>query len=69
VSVDPRRVYVKDAEALDGPRKDEIVLGSGEEAGKAWWYQCTVSGGREARDLSVVELARGVEILGAGRSC
>jgi len=66
VSVDPRRVYVKDAEALDGPRKDEIVLGSGEEAGKAWWYQCTVSGGREARDLSVVELARGVEILGAG---
>jgi len=66
VSVDPRRVYVKEAEAFDGPRRDEIMLGSGEEAGKAWWYQCTVSGGREPRDLSVVELARGVEILGAG---
>lgn len=63
VSVDPRRVYVDD---VDGPRKSELVLGSGEEEGKAWWYQCTVKGGREARDLSVVELARGVEVLGAG---
>jgi len=34
--------------------------------GKAWWYQCTVSGGREARPLGVVQLARGVEQLGAG---
>ena len=65
VSIDPRRVYV-DASAYDGPRRDELILGSGEEEGKAWWYQCTVSGGREARDLSVVELARGAEILGAG---
>ena len=65
VSVDPRRVYV-DASSYDGPRKDELILGSGEEEGKAWWYQCTVSGGREARDLSAVELARGAEILGAG---
>jgi len=65
VSIDPRRVYV-DASSYDGPRRDELILGSGEEEGKAWWYQCTVSGGREARDLSVVELARGAEILGAG---
>ncbi|KAI0274713.1 hypothetical protein BC834DRAFT_815431 [Gloeopeniophorella convolvens] len=65
VSVDPRRVYV-DAAAYDGPRAGELVRGAGEEEGKAWWYQCTVSGGREARDLSVVELARGVETLGAG---
>jgi glutamine amidotransferase/cyclase len=65
VSIDPKRVYV-DASSYDGPRKDELILGSGEEEGKAWWYQCTVSGGREARDLSVVELARGAEILGAG---
>ncbi|KAI0304819.1 imidazoleglycerol phosphate synthase [Russula brevipes] len=66
VSVDPRRVYVDAASTYDGPRRDELVLGSGEEEGKAWWYQCTVSGGREARDLSVVELARGAEMLGAG---
>lgn len=66
VSVDPRRAYVDDLAAFEGPRKSELVLGTGEDAGKAWWYQCTVKGGREARDLSVVELARGVEVLGAG---
>jgi len=66
VSIDPKRVYVDDVSSYDGPRRDELILGSGEEEGKAWWYQCTVSGGREARDLSVVELARGAEILGAG---
>ena len=66
VSVDPRRVYVDDVAAFVGPRKSELVLGAREEDGKAWWYQCTIKGGREARDLSVVELARGVEVLGAG---
>ncbi|KAF8269361.1 hypothetical protein EI94DRAFT_1006408 [Lactarius quietus] len=66
VSIDPRRVYVDDVGAFEGPRKSELVLGAGEEVGKAWWYRCTVKGGREARDLSVVELARGVEVLGAG---
>jgi len=65
VSVDPKRVYV-DASTYDGPRRDELIHGSGDEEGKAWWYQCTVSGGREARDLSVVELGRGAEVLGAG---
>lgn len=65
ISIDPKLVYV-DLSSYDGPRKGELVLGSGEEEGKAWWYQCTVSGGREARNLSVVELARGAEILGAG---
>jgi len=65
VSVDPKRAYV-DTSTYDGPRRDELILGSGDEEGKAWWYQCTVSGGREARDLSVVELARGAEVLGAG---
>ena len=65
VSVDPKRVYV-DGSTYDGPRRDELIHGTGDEEGKAWWYQCTVSGGREARDLSVVELARGAEVLGAG---
>jgi glutamine amidotransferase/cyclase len=68
VSVDPRRVYVKndDVVAFEGPRKSEIVRGSNAGEEEAWWYQCTVKGGREARDLSVVELAQGVEVLGAG---
>ncbi|EKM61119.1 uncharacterized protein PHACADRAFT_168512 [Phanerochaete carnosa HHB-10118-sp] len=68
VSIDPRRVYV-DLD-YDGPYKSELVFGRSDEEeqerGKAWWYQCTVSGGREARPLSVVQLARGVEKLGAG---
>ena len=71
VSIDPRRVYIDDLTSYDGPYKDELVYGSPtsaqeKERGKAWWYQCTVSGGREARPLSVVQLAKGVEALGAG---
>ncbi|EMD42128.1 hypothetical protein CERSUDRAFT_110673 [Gelatoporia subvermispora B] len=68
VSVDPRRVYVEPG--YDGPYKDELVYGKPDgaeaERSKAWWYQCTVKGGRENRPLSVVQLARGVEKLGAG---
>lgn len=65
VSIDPKRAYV-DPKAYNGLHKDELVMGKGEEGGKAWWYQCTVSGGRETRDLSAVELAKGAEALGAG---
>ncbi|KDQ16234.1 hypothetical protein BOTBODRAFT_130014 [Botryobasidium botryosum FD-172 SS1] len=74
VSADPRRVFV-DPETYQGPYADELVraseatatsLGSEGEAGKAWWYQCTIKGGREPRPLSICELARGIDILGAG---
>jgi imidazole glycerol phosphate synthase subunit HisF len=30
------------------------------------WWQCTVKGGREGRDIGAVELAQAVEALGAG---
>ncbi|KAH9486999.1 Imidazole glycerol phosphate synthase hisHF [Psilocybe cubensis] len=71
VSIDPRRVYIDDPSTYDGPYKDELVYGAPDsvderERGKAWWYQCTVSGGRESRPLSAVQLAQGVEALGAG---
>lgn len=70
VSIDPKRVYVDDPSSYPGPYKSELVYGKPDglekEKGKAWWYQCTVSGGREARPLSVVQLAQGVEKLGAG---
>jgi len=72
VSIDPRKVYIDDPASYNGPYKDELVYASldasqdKKERGKAWWYQCTVSGGRETRPLSVVQLARGVETLGAG---
>ncbi|KIJ45676.1 hypothetical protein M422DRAFT_67124 [Sphaerobolus stellatus SS14] len=62
VSADPRRAYV-DPEIYDGPQKDEVVRG---KDGRTWWYQCTISGGRESRPLGVVQLAKGVEKLGAG---
>jgi len=69
VSIDPRRAYV-DPSTYDGPYFSELVYGKLDgpenERDKAWWYQCTVSGGREARPLSVVQLAQGVEALGAG---
>ncbi|KAH6917502.1 imidazoleglycerol phosphate synthase [Coprinopsis sp. MPI-PUGE-AT-0042] len=67
VSIDPKRCFV-DPATYDGPYKDELVhaKADGPEGGKAWWYQCTVSGGREARNVSAAELAKGVEILGAG---
>ncbi|KAF8846319.1 hypothetical protein BDN67DRAFT_940054 [Paxillus ammoniavirescens] len=69
VSIDPKRVYV-DPTTYDGPYKDELVYGNDDgpenERGRVWWYQCTVSGGREMRPVSAVELAKGVQKLGAG---
>jgi len=69
VSIDPKRKYV-DRTTYDGPYKNELVYGKpngpDNERGQAWWYQCTVSGGREYRPLSVVQLAKGAEELGAG---
>ena len=64
ISVDPRRVYVKFPEnsthhiiktELPGPHNEQYC-----------WYQCTVQGGREGRDIDVVELATVCEKLGAG---
>ncbi|TFK56992.1 imidazoleglycerol phosphate synthase [Heliocybe sulcata] len=70
VSIDPKRTYIDEPSSYSGPYKSELVYGEPDGAekdrGKAWWYQCTVSGGRESRPLSVVQLAQGVEKLGAG---
>lgn len=71
VSIDPKRVYLDSTEAVPPAHAASLVEGVDERAERAgqrarWWYQCTVKGGREARDLDVVQLARGVERLGAG---
>ncbi|WFD05772.1 dCMP deaminase [Malassezia vespertilionis] len=70
VSVDPRRVYLEEGEDIDPAHSACVVSGTDERPGKQgnarWWYQCTVKGGREARNLDVLQLARGVERLGAG---
>ncbi len=64
ISVDPRRVYVSSPEdthhttiktACHGPDGEEYC-----------WYQCTVKGGREGRDIDVIQLVTVCEELGSG---
>jgi imidazole glycerol phosphate synthase subunit HisF len=59
ISVDPKRVYVNSKEETT----HEVLEVDG---GKLCWWQCTVKGGREVRDLSAFELAVACEALGAG---
>jgi glutamine amidotransferase/cyclase len=64
VSIDPRRIYVRaPAETPHNTIKTTIPGPNGEEY---CWYQCTVKGGREGRDVDAVQLAQTVERLGAG---
>jgi imidazole glycerol-phosphate synthase len=64
ISVDPRRVYVKKpSETKRNTIKTEYPGPEGEEY---CWYQCTVKGGREGRDIDVVELVQACAALGAG---
>ncbi len=64
ISVDPRRVYVRSPEDTQRPTIETSVPGPNGE--RYCWFQCTVKGGREGRDLDAVELARACEALGAG---
>lgn len=65
ISVDPRRVYVPSPDAAPGHHVIETAFrGPGDE--RYCWYQCTVRGGREGRDVDAVTLARVCETLGAG---
>ena len=64
ISVDPQRVYVKSPE--DTSHALITTKYPGPEGEKYCWYQCTVKGGREGRDLDVVQLVQACEKLGAG---
>jgi len=64
VSIDPKRVYVHSPE--DAPCKTVLASFPGPNGEKYVWYQCTVSGGREARPIGAYEVAQAVEALGAG---
>ncbi|GAA5865237.1 hypothetical protein JCM3774_004904 [Rhodotorula dairenensis] len=81
VSFDPKRVYaaslddipeVHRSSAVDlaGPLRSKPDQKLRDDLGpngeRYCWYQCTVRGGRDVRDLDVVQLAQGVEKLGAG---
>ncbi len=64
ISIDPRRVYVDSPAAT---RHFTVETATPGPAGERFcWFQCTVKGGREGRDLDVVALARVCEDLGAG---
>jgi glutamine amidotransferase/cyclase len=64
ISVDPRRVYVNSPDEVKHYTiKTDIPGPNGEQY---CWYQCTIKGGREGRDLDAVTLAKTCEQLGAG---
>jgi imidazole glycerol-phosphate synthase len=64
ISIDPRRVYVSSPDAVPHQVIETTIPGPGGE--RYCWYQCTIKGGREGRDLDAVTLARVCEQLGAG---
>ena len=68
ISIDPKRVYLKTKE--EGDKKHVVVELEESDAGpngeQFCWYQCTVKGGREAKDICAVTLAKSTEALGAG---
>ncbi|KAL5712303.1 Imidazole glycerol phosphate synthase hisHF [Ranunculus cassubicifolius] len=64
VSIDPRRVYVKNPDDVEF--KTIRVSNPGPNGEEFAWYQCTVNGGREGRPIGAYELAKAVEELGAG---
>jgi glutamine amidotransferase/cyclase len=64
ISIDPKRVYVKRPE--DCERHAIKTRFPGPDGEQYCWYQCTVKGGREGRNIDVVELAQSCEVLGAG---
>jgi len=64
VSIDPRRVYV--ASHNDTTHYTVKTSKPGPNGDQYCWWQCTIKGGREGRDVDAVQLAKGVEDLGAG---
>ncbi len=64
ISVDPRRVYVSSPD--DVPHETIKTKFSGPDGEKYCWYQCTIKGGREGRELDAVTLAKVCQQLGAG---
>jgi glutamine amidotransferase/cyclase len=64
VSVDPKRIYVS---SPDSTRHHTIQTKyPGPNGESTCWYACTIKGGRETRDVDVVELVTAVEAMGAG---
>lgn len=61
VSIDPRRVYVSDPE--DTPHACVKASKPGPNGERWCWWQCTVKGGREGRDLDAVQVGCNITLL------
>jgi imidazole glycerol-phosphate synthase len=69
ISIDPKRVYIQSKEDVTNPRHIIVELDenqAGPNGERMCWYQCTVKGGREERDICAVTVCTICEILGAG---
>jgi glutamine amidotransferase/cyclase len=64
ISVDPRRIYVADPQ--DVPHHVIETAFPGPNGERYCWYQCTIKGGREGREMDAVTLSKACEELGAG---
>ncbi len=64
ISIDPRRVYVKSPDQVNHNVIETVIPGPNGE--RYCWYQCTIKGGREGRDVDAITLAKVCEKLGAG---
>ena len=71
ISIDPKRVYIPNSSNSSSITKNHVVvpLENGEvgpNGETSCWYQCTVKGGREERNICAVTVAKACEQLGAG---
>jgi glutamine amidotransferase/cyclase len=64
ISVDPRRIYVQSPD--DTEHNTIRTAYPGPNGEQYCWYQCTVKGGREGRDIDAIQLVQTCEKLGAG---
>ncbi|KAF2794063.1 imidazole glycerol phosphate synthase HisHF [Melanomma pulvis-pyrius CBS 109.77] len=64
ISVDPRRVYISSPGST--PHHTIKTKTPGPNGEEYCWYQCTIKGGREGRDIDVRQLVTAVEAMGAG---
>ena len=66
ISIDPRRVYVPESEA-DKIQHTVLKLSKpGPNQETHCWYQATIRGGREGRNIDAIAVAVASEALGAG---
>jgi glutamine amidotransferase/cyclase len=69
ISIDPKRVYVTSRDTVSSKNHVIVELDedqAGPNGERLCWYQCTVKGGREERDICAVTVAKAAEKLGAG---